>query len=48
MLTLLEATATKMGIDSKGDPDIEVLKQATRREELVEQLDASSKDGDAG
>jgi|SRR5678816_4092960 uncharacterized membrane protein len=41
MLTLLEAMARKMGVDSKEDPDIEVLEQATRPEKLVEQIDAS-------
>jgi uncharacterized membrane protein len=47
MLTLLEAMARKMGVDSKEDPDIEVLEQATRPEKLVEQIDASIEDAEA-
>jgi hypothetical protein len=47
MLTLLEAIARKMGVDSKEDPDIEVLEQATRPEKLVEQIDASIEDAEA-
>jgi uncharacterized membrane protein len=47
MLTLLEAMARKMGVDSKEDPDIEVLEQATRPEKLVEQIDTSIEDAEA-
>jgi uncharacterized membrane protein len=46
MLALLEAMARKMGVDSKEDPDIQVLEQATRPEKLVEQIDASIEEAD--
>lgn len=41
MLMLLEAMATKIGVDPSDDPDVEVLEQATRPEKLVEQIEAS-------
>lgn len=40
LLRLLEGVAKKLGVES-GDPDIEILEQATRPEQLVEQIDKS-------
>lgn len=39
MLDLLSKIADKLGIDPSGDPTVEVLKQATRPEALVAQID---------
>ena len=41
MLQLLRGIAEKVGVDCSGDPDIHVLEQATRPEELAAQIDAS-------
>lgn len=41
MLELLGKIATKLGVDPNDDPTISVLKQATRPERLVEQIDES-------
>ena len=42
MLELLGKIATKLGVDPNDDPTISVLKQATRPEKLVEQIDEST------
>jgi uncharacterized membrane protein len=43
MLRLLEQIARKVGVDPSDDPDIAVLEQATRPEELAKQIDESEK-----
>ena len=40
-LQLLEQIASKLGVDAKTDPDVEVLEQATRPDKLLEQIDQS-------
>ncbi len=39
MLQLLKAIAEKVGAPSGGDPDIDVLEQATKPDKLLEQID---------
>jgi uncharacterized membrane protein len=41
MLKLLQQIADKVGIECDGDPDISVLEQATRPEELAAQIEAT-------
>ena len=40
-IRLLGKIATKLGVDTSGDPSISVLQQATRPEKLIEQIDES-------
>lgn len=44
MLKLLERIAKKVGVETDDDPDIAVLEQATRPEELAHQIDESEKE----
>jgi uncharacterized membrane protein len=44
MLKMLEQIAKKLGVDASDDPDIAVLEQATRPEELARQIDESQKE----
>ena len=46
MLELLGEIAAKLGVDSNNDPTISVLKQATRPERLVKQIDESIEEAD--
>ena len=48
MLELLGKIATKLGVDPNDDPTISVLKQATHPERLVEQIDESVREAEAG
>ena len=48
MLELLSQIAAKLGVDASGDPSVAVLKQATRPESLVEQIDESIKEVEDG
>jgi len=41
MLQLLKGIAEKLGVDPSADPDVAVLEQATRPQQLVEQIDES-------
>ncbi len=43
MLELLEKIAAKLEIDVSGDPSVAVLKEATRPEKLIAQIDESAK-----
>lgn len=45
-LQLLEQIARKLGVDPADDPNIAILKQATRPEKLLEQIDESVKEQD--
>ncbi len=46
MLKLLERIARKVGAEWRDDPDIAVLEQATRPEELAHQIDESEKEAE--
>jgi uncharacterized membrane protein len=39
MLELLEKIAGKVGVDLSGDPDVQVLEEATRPQKLLQQID---------
>lgn len=41
MLQLLREIAVKVGLDPTGDPDISILEQATRPEQLAEQIETT-------
>lgn len=45
MLKLLEGIANKLGVDS-GDPDVAILEQATRPQQLVEQIDETAREAE--
>lgn len=43
MLQLLEGISKKLGVDPSDDPDVAVLEQATRPQQLIEQIEESAK-----
>jgi uncharacterized membrane protein len=43
MLQLLEGISKKLGVDFSGDPDVAVLEQATRPQQLIEQIEETAK-----
>jgi uncharacterized membrane protein len=47
MLRMLQSIAEKVGADVEGDPDLAVLEESTRPENLVEQIERASAEVDA-
>jgi uncharacterized membrane protein len=46
MLELLERIGKKLGVDVSGDPEVQVLEEATRPEELLQQIDKTMAQAD--